>query len=398
MKPPSKAIAAMTADEREQEAQRYVLSQEESQRIFDRKIKPRFLDPLKSQPNPKVELLGGQPAAGKSGLLRQKELELAQQGGSVTINGDEFRRFHPRNDEIKRQHGKDSAFYTDKDSARWIEQLIQETQKRKINVILEGTMRRPEVTVKTAEAYRDSGFEVNASIMATHPAQSWLRVHQRYEHGLTKNPDDARFTQKHSHDVAVTGVRETVKAIEAHPAFRSLTLYQSDQGQVSTVYHNQRHGQTGEWVRAPQGYLTLTELHQAKLSRNQQVQLDQGWQKITDQMRERGAPRSDIQQVIKDQYPKTEPARAGRTYNGVVVNRDEDRTIQRTATGKLIIHETDKLDGLEQGDAGKNKSISYAKGNDRATVTDNSQSAKASQAAERSQESTKAKKDNSFER
>lgn len=319
MKPPSKAIAAMTADEREQESQRYVLSQEESQRIFDRKIKPRFLDPLKSQPNPKVELLGGQPAAGKSGLLRQKELELAQQGGSVTINGDEFRRFHPRNDEIKRQHGKDSAFYTDKDSARWIEQLIQETQKRKVNVILEGTMRRPEVTVKTAQAYRDSGFEVNASIMATHPAQSWLRVHQRYEHGLTKNPDDARFTQKHSHDVAVTGVRETVKAIEAHPAFRSLTLYQSDQGQVSTVYHNQRHGQTGEWVRAPQGYQTLTELHQAKLSRSQQVQLDQGWQKITDQMRERGAPRSDIQQVIKDQYPKTEPARAGRTYNGVVV-------------------------------------------------------------------------------
>lgn len=158
MKPPSKAIAAMTADEREQESQRYVLSQEESQRIFDRKIKPRFLDPLKSQPNPKVELLGGQPAAGKSGLLRQKELELAQQGGSVTINGDEFRRFHPRNDEIKRQHGKDSAFYTDKDSARWIEQLIQETQKRKVNVILEGTMRRPEVTVKTAKAYRDSGF------------------------------------------------------------------------------------------------------------------------------------------------------------------------------------------------------------------------------------------------
>lgn len=200
--------------------------------------------------------------------------------------------------------------------------------------------------------------------MATHPAQSWLRVHQRYEHGLTKNPDDARFTQKHSHDVAVTGVRETVKAIEAHPAFRSLTLYQSDQGHVSTVYHNQRDGQTGEWVRAPQGYQTLTQLHQAKLSRSQQVQLDQSWQKITDQMRERGAPRSDIQQVIKDQYPQTEPARAGRTYKGVVVNQDADRTIQRTSTGKLIIHETEKLDGLEQGDAGKNKSISYAKGND----------------------------------
>lgn len=78
--------------------------------------------------------------------------------------------------------------------------------------------------------------------------------------------------------------------------------------------------------------------------------LDQGWQKITNQMRERGAPRSDIQQVIKDQYPKTEPARAGRTYNGVVLNQDADRTIQRTATDKLIIHETEKLDGLEQGD------------------------------------------------
>lgn len=298
-----KPIAHMTADEREQESQRYLLDQQRSQQIFEQDILPEFLGHLQSCFIPKVELLGGQPAAGKSGLLRQKEQEFAQQGGSVTINGDEFRRFHPRNDQIKRQHGKDAAFYTDKDSARWIERLIQETQKRKINVILEGTMRRPEITLKTAEAYRSSGFEVSASIMATHPAQSWLRVHQRYERGLAKNPDDARFTQKHSHDVAVIGVRDTVQAIEAHHAFQSLTLYQSDQGQVSTIYHNQRDRQTGEWIKAPHGYQTLTKLHETRLNQEQQLQLDQGWQKIIDQMRVRGAAEAEIKHVLNERYP-----------------------------------------------------------------------------------------------
>ena len=36
--------------------------------------------------------------------------------------------FHARNDQIKRQHGKDAVFYTDKDSARWSERPNQEQQ------------------------------------------------------------------------------------------------------------------------------------------------------------------------------------------------------------------------------------------------------------------------------
>lgn len=55
-----------------------------------------------------------------------------------------------------------------------------------------------------------------------------------------------------------------------------------------------------------------------------------------------------------------EIAQPGRTYTGNVVSVDEDKTIQVTKTGKLVIHETENLPGIKEQDTGGHLQIRYS--------------------------------------
>ena len=59
---------------------------------------------------PKGFVLGGQPGAGKSNLIKMINAQL--NGNVLVVNGDEFRRYHPNFDEMQAQYGKDSAKHT----------------------------------------------------------------------------------------------------------------------------------------------------------------------------------------------------------------------------------------------------------------------------------------------
>lgn len=55
----------------------------------------------------------------------------------------------------------------------------------------------------------------------------------------------------------------------------------------------------------------------------------------------------------------SEPARAGGTYTGHIISVGEDVTIQKTRTGKLIIHETENLPGIKEHDTSNQLKIVY---------------------------------------
>ena len=86
---------------------------------------------------------------------------LSEQDGlssAALIIGDDFRPYHPRYFSLMEKGDELAAFYTDRDSARWVERAIEYTARLKPHVILEGTLRDPQVTLDTAKRYRPEGF------------------------------------------------------------------------------------------------------------------------------------------------------------------------------------------------------------------------------------------------
>lgn len=332
--------------------------EEESKRIFNEDIKPKYFNSsIKSQESPNLVMVGGQPAAGKTLPLLKNKQNFEDKGGGLIINGDDFRGAHPKIDHIKAEHGKDYAFYTDKDSGRWVEMMIKEAQEQKVNVILEGTMRRPEVTLNTAKQFNSNGYEVHANIIAVKPQESWLGVHERFERMMSQNPNDARYTQKHSHDVAVQGLTKTVAEIENSDIFKSIEI--SDRkGQI--LYENKMQGDT--WEKPALASKTLAEFHNEPLSNGEKANLAERWQAVIVQMDQRGESENELQKI--SQYKKEmelsgkiEP-RLGRDYIGQVKEVNQSTTIQKTPTGKIIEHENSKLENLPE--ESKNYKIAYA--------------------------------------
>lgn len=68
--------------------EQYMLDEKEHQRIFERHIKPDlFKSDMRPADHPVAVILGGQPGAGKSGILDMAFLELSQFGDVVQICG-----------------------------------------------------------------------------------------------------------------------------------------------------------------------------------------------------------------------------------------------------------------------------------------------------------------------
>lgn len=354
-------LNTLTPDERQIEAQRYALTQAQAEKVFNTQIRPLYFnDSIKAQAQPVVEMLGGQPAAGKSRLINQKTEELKALGGAVVINGDDFRQYHPSIDSIKAAHGKDFAFYTDRDSGRWVEMMIKEAQRQKVNVVLEGTMRRPEITINTASSFKEAGYQVHASVLAVKPEQSWYTVHHRYEDMMKSNPHTARFTQKHTHDEAVIGLANTVGAIEKSLVFDKLEIQNKA---LDVVYQNTATG--GKWELQAKGQQEIQAFHGAALTESERLALKTDWEALINRMQLRHADTKEIQQV-QNQY---------REFNEANFNKTQTRDIESRAIGvdkangenmnaKVIANQTENLlvakDGFEKHDGYISKKMNVA--------------------------------------
>lgn len=80
-------------------------------------------------------VLGGQPGSGKSVLT---ETIKKNNQNIISINGDEYRSWHPYFSEIQNTYGKESSKITAKFAGKVTEALIKKAIKEKYNVVIEG--------------------------------------------------------------------------------------------------------------------------------------------------------------------------------------------------------------------------------------------------------------------
>ena len=152
----------------------------EHRRIFLEKIVPEEFRGARLSARPTVVLMGGQPGSGKSGLLDAAEEYLSTpEARAVQIVGDDLRDYHPDYQILLAADDRTAAAATDRDSGRWVEMAIAHALEHRYSVVIEGTMRDPQVPLNTAAKFRADGYRVEAWVMAVDPLSSRLGIGNR---------------------------------------------------------------------------------------------------------------------------------------------------------------------------------------------------------------------------
>ena len=172
--------------------------------------------------NPQGFVLGGQPGAGKSNLLKNIENKL--NGNVLIINADEFRRYHPQFDEIQAQYGDDAPKHTAEFSGKMAERILNKALTEHYNIAIEGTFRTAETPLNTLDLMKAYGYQTAVHIQICPKEISWQSTIKRYN-AMIKAGLTPRAVDKAHHDLVCDRLPENAD-----------TVYQSGKADEFQVY------------------------------------------------------------------------------------------------------------------------------------------------------------------
>ncbi|MBZ7980339.1 zeta toxin family protein [Campylobacter sp. RM12640] len=183
-------------------------------------VKKDYITPVN---NYKAFVLGGQPGAGKSKLIKLIEQEL--NSNVIVINGDDYRKYHPNYANLQATYGKDSPKHTAEFAGMITEMILDKAIKNKLNIVIEGTFRTATTPIKTLKLFKDNGYNTNVLIQTCHKDISWKSCLERYEKMLETNPNEARFTDKVHHDIVVDNLANNIKEVQKSGLVDNMKIY-----------------------------------------------------------------------------------------------------------------------------------------------------------------------------
>lgn len=181
------------------------------------------------QTSPRAILLAGQPGAGKTELSSMLSSEMA--GDVAFINGDDYRRYHPRRRQLYQKFGADFVGMLSPFSNAVTERLIVTLARCRLNLIIEGTGRTVEVPKTTAERLVSEGYAVEMAVIAARPEVSlistMLRFYQMEERGTIP-----RATAISAHDNIVAVLPGNLDMLASLPCISRLSIWDRDLQQL----------------------------------------------------------------------------------------------------------------------------------------------------------------------
>lgn len=199
----------------------YKLSPEKHEEILSQIMHDVFKD-AKSFEHPEIFILGGQPGAGKSTLIKYLQ-ESGQAKDCLIINGDEYRNYHPHVQEIFQRYPQQMAEITDMDVRDWTQRVFQQAIKNRNNIIFEGTMRTNQIC-NTIRDLHEQGYKVNINVLAVNYFESKLSIYSRFE-DLFERGEIARYSPPEAHDETYNRMLDTLQQIEDERQFDTITIY-----------------------------------------------------------------------------------------------------------------------------------------------------------------------------
>lgn len=177
--------------------------------IFDAKIAPRIFGHATSSTTPVAQFVGGQPGAGKT---RAAVTARGLTSESVAaIIGDRLRGDHPEYARLIETDLIGMPDVTAPALAFWVERAIAHARARRYSVLVEGTFRRPEVTIGTARDFREAGYRTHLVALAVPAWESRLGILDRFVSDHSTGEETARWTSASSHDAGYAGTPRTIR-------------------------------------------------------------------------------------------------------------------------------------------------------------------------------------------
>lgn len=175
---------------------------------------------------PQAYLLGGQSGAGKTTL--HKLLRRRLEDDAVIINGDSFRKCHPRFRALQAEYGDKSVDYTAAWSGKMTEALIDALSRIGYNLIIEGTLRTSDVPLSTTELLRGRGYSVSLTLMAVKPEISLISCQIRYQQMRLAGTTPRAIDPKH-HMKIVDQIVTNLATLEDSGKFDGIQLFTRSQ-------------------------------------------------------------------------------------------------------------------------------------------------------------------------
>ena len=142
---------------------------------------------------------GGQPGAGKTGIVLMTKQEYERKGSDIiSFDLDSYRPFYKNAGIIARDYPSLYADITGKYAGKIMERLSEKAINEGYNFILEGTMGK---STYTLDVLKENGadFETIARLMATSKEESLLSIFERYIE-MRKSMGVGRLTTVSSHN------------------------------------------------------------------------------------------------------------------------------------------------------------------------------------------------------
>lgn len=172
------------------------------------------------EPTPTLVLLGGQPGAGKS---RASARLLTEHDSMVELTGDELRIFHPEYRQLTTNRPEQAPAILAETTREWVRAAIKSSLEERRSLLLEGTFGDPEVTLSTADRFRDAGFRVRIVAVASPRVLSVVTVASRYLRDR-KLGNPARFTRLSAHDRGYEGTARLLGSIDSPDSVERVTI------------------------------------------------------------------------------------------------------------------------------------------------------------------------------
>jgi predicted ABC-type ATPase len=282
------------------------LSQGQLREIFDQDILPDLhtnYGPFEKVEHPHFVILGGQPGSGKSGLQKEAYAELHQRGSTIIVEGDAYRKHHPQfnefaasNDPLEMPHKTAQA------AGAWVKMLMEFGVENRLNIVLESTMRQPEVVKNTVRSLSAHGYHTEAHVIAVKRELSEAGVYSRYE-DLINQIGVTRYSPTEAHDAAYRGFPQSLDALQKDGIIEKIKIYNRE-GPVATILAN------GEMIRpgedrqlvlplgiGPSASEVINAERYAPFSSAQLVDLHLIWSSISKSKETRNAPASELEKM-----------------------------------------------------------------------------------------------------
>ena len=202
----------MTDKEIEEVKTKYQLSEEEFEEMYEEAKRLIIGNRQPSKGKPTAIVTGGQPGAGKIGLvLKSKRDFKAKSEEVVVLDSDIYRGLYKKSMEIAEKYPELYSEITDKATGKITNRLLNELIQNGYDFIFEGTMAK----INIIDSLKASPIEYNiiARLIATSREESLLSVFERYAL-MIENMGIGRLATIEAHDRRYESFTEVAKELE----------------------------------------------------------------------------------------------------------------------------------------------------------------------------------------